>query len=160
MAQTQGKKVDTSHLKLTRPKSKRDEDEFQDDTPREVTAGPVNRIIDLTLNPTRDKMREVTIIDRLQGRLFPIMDTINSLYRDCIEVATYRKSVTLYQKQYRKAMPEQIDVIDELMFRTAQWQKSVQGKNLERAMDLALAETETRTGDEGDAFGGRSGYED
>ena len=44
-------------------------------------------------------------------------------------------------------------LIDEFTYRTAQWQKSVQGKNLERAIDLALAETETKTGLEDDFTG-------
>jgi hypothetical protein len=126
-----------------------------------VSAGSVDKVIDLAFNPTREKIREVTIIDRLQGRLFPIMDTMNSLYRNIIEIATYRQSSNEYQQLYRKEKPEPMDIMDDLMFRTAQWQKSVAGKNLEKATDIALAETETRGDDNmGDPTSTGRGYDD
>ncbi|KKM45876.1 hypothetical protein LCGC14_1560230, partial [marine sediment metagenome] len=37
------------------------------------------------------------------------------------------------------------DVLDEYLYRVAQWQKSVNGKNMEKAVDIALAEIETRS---------------
>jgi hypothetical protein len=153
------RKIDPSSLSLKRTKPDRDEIPTPD--PVSVSAGPVDKVIELAFNPSREKIREVTIIDRLQGRLFPLMDTINSLYRNCIEVAMYRQSKEDYIMMYKKAKPEAMDVMDDFMFRTAQWQKSVAGKNLEKATDIALAETETR-GDDGmsDAAGSGRGYDD
>lgn len=138
--------VDPRNLKRVRPQDDED-DHYEDEAPASVSAGPIDKVIELTFNPTREKIREVTIIDRMQGRLFPIMDIINSMYRNCIEVAAYRQSKTLYKEMYKRPAPKPLDVMEELIYRTAQWQKSVAGKNLERATDIALAETETRTDD-------------
>ncbi len=150
------KKIDPLKLRRT----PRPEDENYDNSePLSVSAGPIDRVIELAFNPTREKIREVTIIDRLQGRLFPIMDAMNTLYRNCIEVATYRQSLDLYKELYHKSKPAQMDIMDEMMFRIAQWQKSVAGKNLERATDIALAETEVKAGEEGEPITGR-GYDE
>ncbi|KKN59671.1 hypothetical protein LCGC14_0539980 [marine sediment metagenome] len=119
-----------------------------------VSAGPVDKVIELAFNPSREKIREVTIIDRMQGRLFPQLDMINKGRMYCMEVATYRQDPEAYQEQFKRPRPVFPDLLDELMFRTAQWQKSVAGKNLERATDIALAETETRAGDDGDMSSG------
>jgi len=125
--------------------------------PTGVSAGPVDRLVELTFNPTREKLREVTVVDRMQGRLFPLLDLVNSASHYVIEIATFRESKETYRKQYRRAKPVPIDMIDELLYRTAQWQKSVAGRNLERATDIALAETESRGGmiDDFDAVGRR-----
>jgi len=128
--------------------------------PVAVSAGPIDRVIELAFNPSRDKIREVTIIDRMQGRLFPIIDASNRLFNHCLEVATFRQSRAEYKLWYNRPKPEPLDIMDELMFRTAQWQKSVAGKNLERATDIALAETETRSPEDEDYGGGRGGFED
>ena len=113
-----------------------------------ISAGPVDKVIELAFNPTRDKIREVTIVDRIQGRLFPQLDMINLGRRYCLEVAYYRQDKELFKKVFEKDCPIQPDLIDEFQYRTAQWQKSIAGKNLERAIDLALAETEAKVGDE------------
>lgn len=163
MTDSTKKKIDTASLDLRRSRPVRP-GEDQEPLPRDevnVSAGPVERVIELAFNPTREKLREMTIIDRMQGRLFPIMDTSDALFRDCIEIATYRQSPTLYKAAFQKERPIPVfDPIEELMYRTAQWQKSVAGKNLERATDIALAETETRGPDDDQQFGGSSGYED
>jgi len=57
-------------------------------------------------------------------------------------------------------MPIPPNLLDELIFRTAQWQKSVAGKNLERATDIALAETEVRGAEEEDVFKVREPFKD
>ncbi len=124
-----------------------DDDQLQDPTPQMVAQGPVDKVIDLAFNPTRDKIREVTVIDRMQGRLFPQLDMINRLRHYCIEVAQYRLDAKAYRKMYKRTRPVQPDALDEYLFRIAQWQKSVAGKNLERATDIALAETEARAGE-------------
>jgi hypothetical protein len=152
-------RVDTSHLNKKRSKPHDEPEELEAEPPR-VSNGPIDKVIDLAFNPSRDKIREVTIIDRLQGRLFPIMDTMNSLYRQCIEVATYRMDKDVYKKLYHQERPKDVDCMDEMMFRVAQWQKSVGGKNLEKATDIALAETETGGNDNDDYGGSGRGYEE
>ena len=138
---------------IDRAKLRRKKDDTPVNTEPEdvrVTSGPVDKAIDLAFNPTRDKLREVTIIDRVQGRLFPLLDTINVLWTDVLEVAEYRLNPDAYRKAHPlKPKPMAPNLIDEFMFRTAQWQKSVQGTNLTKITDIALAETETRANDDG-----------
>ena len=109
-----------------------------------VTAGPIDKVIDLAFNPTRDKIREVTVIDRMQGRLLPQLDMLNHLMSYVLEVAEYREDAERYMEKYDRETPIQPELVKEYMYRLAQWQKSVQGKNLERATDIALAETEAQ----------------
>lgn len=141
-------KIDPAILK--RPQGKRDE---PPPPPPPVSAGPVDKVIELAFNPTRDKIREVTIIDRMQGRLLPQLDLIMITWQHVIEIATYRQDSVKYKTTYKRDAPISPNLIDEYMYRIAQWQKSVAGRNLERATDIALAETETR-GEEGEGSGG------
>ena len=114
-----------------------------------VSAGAVDKVIDLAFNPTRDKIREVTVIDRIQGRLFPQLDMINLGRAYVLEIALYRQDKERYAKEFEKDRPTPPNLLEEFIFRTAQWSKSIAGKNLERAIDIALAETEAKAG-EGD----------
>ena len=151
-------KIDPSKINLRRSRPEREE--LPDLPPPSVSAGPVDKVIELAFNPSREKIREVTIIDRLQGRLFPIMDVMNTLYLDCMEVAMYRQSKDAYEKVFKREKPIQIDIMDEFMYRVAQWQKSVAGKNLEKATDIALAETETRNSEDEELTGGGRGFDE
>lgn len=114
----------------------------------EVSAGPIERVIDYAFNPSREKIREMTIIDRLQARLLPQLDIISLQWAYVIEIATYRKDSNEYERLYEKKEPTSPNLLEEYMYRVAQWQKSREGKNLERAIDLALAETEANAGEE------------
>lgn len=114
----------------------------------------VGKAIDLAFNPTREKIREVTIIDRVQGRLFPLLDVVNSMFQYCLEISEYRQDKTRYKALYKKPIPVPPDFMDEFMYRAAQWQKSVSGRNLEKITDIALAETEMRSGEDDDIGGG------
>ena len=149
MVQHKGIKIDPAKLKRDRKEVPVEEKP----EPPSVSAGAVDRVIDLAFNPTRDKIREVTIIDRIQGRLFPLMDMIIAGRNYCMEVAMFRQDAEEYKKVFKKAEPICPDLLDEFLFRTAQWQKSVQGKSLERAIDIALAEAEVKV-DEGEIPGG------
>lgn len=153
--------LDPDKLKRSKPKK---EEETPPEKEEKVSAGKVDKLVDFIFNPSREKMREVTIIDRMQGRLFPLLDMVNAGRKYCMEIALFRQNSTEYKRLallYGKpAQPTPPDLLDEFLFRTAQWQKSVAGKNLERGMDMVLAEIETRVeGDDG--FGGKSGmYEE
>ncbi len=122
--------------------------------PASVSAGPVDRVIELAFNPTRDKIREVTIIDRIQGRLFPQLDMVNYMRHYCLEISMYREDSIAYKEHFSREKPVPPEPLDELLFRIAQWQKSVAGKNLERATDIALAETEAKGMEEEGGTGG------
>lgn len=139
-------KLDPASLRRNRPVRVEEEDEHQAPVP--VSAGAVDKVVDLMFNPTRDSIRAVTIIDKMQGRLFPQLDMLNELMHYCIEVATFRQNSDLYKRLYKKPRPIPPDVVDNLLFRTAQWSKSIGGRNLERGTDIALAETEAHAGED------------
>ena len=145
-------------MKLKRRKPLAGDESEEESEP--VSAGPVDKVIELAFNPTREKIREVTIIDRLQGRLFPQLDMINYMRKYCLEIAHYRQSPEAYKVLFSKEKPVPPEPLDELLFRTAQWQKSVAGKNLERATDIALAETESRIGEDEEQYGGKDAFKD
>lgn len=147
-------------------KLKRSDRGVHEETPKlkveSVSAGPIDKVIELAFNPSREKLKEVTIIDRMQGRTFPLIDTMGSLFLDCVKIAFYRQSPTDYVKVFvnEEHPPLVFDIMGEYLYKAAQWQKSIAGKNLERATDIALAETEKDTGDE-DRYGSLGkGYED
>jgi hypothetical protein len=150
--------VDPALLKRTRPVHSDDDDPTELPPPR-VNAGAVDRVIDLTFNPTRDKIREVTVIDRMQGRWFPQLDMINTMRKYCMEIAQYRQNKDDYKKIFHKVKPVSPDALEEYLYRTAQWQKSVAGKNLDRALDIALAESE-RGNEEEDGMGGMDAWKE
>ena len=116
-----------------------------------VSAGAIDKVIDYAFNPTREKIREMTIIDRLQARLLPQLDLISLQWQYSIEIALYRQDSNEYEKVYKRKQPIPPNLLEEYMYRVAQWQKSREGKNLDRAIDLALAETEAKAGE--DDFG-------
>lgn len=127
--------------KLTRTGKKEAVAETTEEKDKPVSS-PVGMAIDLAFNPTRDKIREVTVIDRMQGRLFPQLDMINYMRGYVLEIAYYREDAENYKRLYNREMPKPPEPLDEFMFRTAQWQKSVEGTNLNKITDIALAETE------------------
>tara|TARA_Y100000310_G_C20410157_1_gene681562 strand:+ start:222 stop:674 length:453 start_codon:yes stop_codon:yes gene_type:complete len=124
--------------------------------PEGVAAGAVEKALDLAFNPNRDKIREVTIIDRIQGRLLPMLDMINEGRKFILEIAEFRENPMLYAENHEdRERPIPPDMTDEFVHRLAQWQKSVQGVNLGRITDIALAETEARAGEDEGLSGGR-----
>ena len=147
----------TSVLKRIKEQIKVVEDEVKSIP---ISAGPVEKAIELQFNPTRDAIRGVTIIDRVQGRLLPEMDMINTARRFCIEIATYRQSPQDYALIYGKPFPVQPDLMDELMYRIAQWQKSVGGKSLSNLNSIVQVEKENQVEDEALSSGKRDPYMD
>ncbi len=143
-------KIDTTKLRRSRIEP---EDNTEPEKAVPVSAGAVEKALDLAFNPSREKLREVTIIDRVQGRLFPLLDIINVGRQYCLEVAVYRQDADEYKRVFKRRSPIIPNLLDEFMYRTAQWQKSVQGTNLTKITDIALAETESRAGEEGEPSG-------
>lgn len=133
-------RIDSSKLQRKKPPVE------AEDTKGEVkvSQGAIDRIVDLVGNPSRDKIREVTSITAMQGKLLPQLDIYDLMWQHYIEVAMYRYDPELYKATYERDMPIFPNIVEEFMYRTAQWQKSVQAMNLKSMMDLALAETEAR----------------
>jgi hypothetical protein len=152
--------LDKNKLRRTLQTRKDGENAKVPKTPASVSAGPIEKVIELAFNPSRDKLREVTIIDRMQGRTFPLIDTMGALFMDCVKIAAYRQAPEEYEAVFEEEHPPVVfDIMGEYLVRTAQWQKSIAGKNLERATDIALAETEKGPEDE-DQYPTSRGYED
>src|SRR3972149_5906509 len=126
--------------------------------PPPLTSGAIDKIVDLALNPSRETIRGFTNIDRIQGKLLPQLDVIDLVWQYIVEIAAYRQDAVEYERVYKYKRPVVPNLIDEFTYRTAQWQKSVQGKSLQSAVDLALAETETRNGDERDILDGHGNF--
>jgi len=139
-------KINAEKLKRNKPVEEKGEEGEQE---VKVSAGAIDKVIDYAFNPTREKIREMTIIDRLQARLLPQLDLISLQWQYSIEIAFYRYDSNEYEKLYKKKAPIPPDLLEVYMYRVAQWQKSREGKNLDRAIDLALAEVETRAEEEG-----------
>jgi hypothetical protein len=116
--------------------------------PPPVSLGTVEKGMDLAFNPTRDKLREVTIVDRMQGKYFPLMDMIITGRNHILEIAIYREDPVEYERLFEQKRPVTPDLLDEYLHRTAQWQKSVSGTNLTKITDIALAEVEGRAGED------------
>ncbi len=121
--------------------------------PEPVSAGPIDRVVDLAFNPTREKIKEMTVISVEQGRLLPQLDIIDLMWQHVIEVATFRQDQDAYARVYGRPRPVPPNLIEEFTYSTAQWQKSIGGTNLESATNIALAEIETRGDAEGDGLG-------
>lgn len=117
-----------------------------------MALSPVGKIADMTLNPSREKIREVTVVDIIQGHLFPILDTLNTEWDYVFRVAMYRQNESAYAAMFPdEPVPVSPDTIDNFTFRTAQWQKSIRGRGLEFSVDLAKSQQESEG--EGDGSG-------
>lgn len=145
-----------SKIDVTRLRRKKDsaEDIVPREEPVSVSAGAVEKALDLAFNPTREKLPEVTIIDKFQGRLFPLITLINIIWGDVLQIALYRQDKEEYKRIFKKPRPVSGNWLDELLHSTAQWQKSIGGANLTKITDIALAETETRAGEDEGGIGG------
>ena len=128
--------------------------------PLPVSAGPVEKALELAFNATWEKLREVTIINRLQGVLFPQLDMINTLRGYILEIAHYRQNSTAYVEMFDKPCPVSPNALDELLFRTAQWQKSIEGRNLGKLTEIAMAEMESHSESEEDIVGNKDPFKD
>lgn len=134
------------------------DDGDQPQEPPSVSAGVIERITDYAFNPTREKIREMTTVNRLQAILLPQLDLIGLSWRELIEVAIFRQDSVEYQRVFKRKLPEQVDPIDEYIYRFAQWSKSRDGMNLKSAVDLSLAEIEGKINGEEEGIGGTDAW--
>jgi len=139
--------------KLRRGKPKEGEEE-EGQKPIDVTAGAIDKVVDYAFNPSREKIREMTDINPMQARLLPQLDINDTMWQYVIETSVYRLDTVMYKTVFKRKRPIPPPIIEEFIYRTAQWQKSVHGTNLKAAIDLALAEKEAQAAEEGDILGG------
>ena len=82
------------------------------------------------------------------------------MWDNCIEVAAFRQNSDLYETTYKRKCPEYPNLIEEYKHQTALCQKSVRGENLKSSIELAMAETEAKAGEEDMLGGGRDYWKD
>jgi len=147
-------KIDLAKLRRDKPPK---DDSPPEEKPANVSAGPLERVTEYVFNPSKEKIREVTVVDRMQGRLLPQLDVIDAVWQYVVEVALFRQDANEYEKIFKKKRPIPPNLIQDFIYRTAQWQKSIEGLNLKSGVDLALAEMESRSDNvelqSGDGFG-------
>ena len=145
--------IDKEKIRRSKVNNGKEDDEEQKE-PMPVVAGAIEKIADYLLNPSREKIREVTSISQIQAKLLPQLDLIESIWQYVIEIATYRQNTANYKQAFKRPYPISPSTIDDFIYRTAQWQKSVNAMNLKSGLDLALAEVQARMGEEGDRLDG------
>jgi len=133
-------KLDTDKLKRSIPPKK----EKPVKEPVVVTQGAIGMVTDFMFNPTRDSIRSATVIDRMQGRFFPQLDMINLMFGYYLEMACYRENPDYYAEAFEKEYPEHPNPMEELMYRTAQWQRSVGGKTMNEGLEIVKVEKEAQ----------------
>lgn len=147
-------KLQSLNLRRVEPDKKPRMGIKKDEENPEITRGTIDRILDVAFNASKDKMREVTVVDRMQGRLLPLLDVINVSWNYILEVSAYRFDKEAFAEIFEADRPAEPNLIEEYIYRICQWQKSVAGLNLNKAIDLALAEMETKADDQEAISGG------
>ncbi len=159
-------RIDMDDVRRKAAERRAAKEQAAEDAPRDesvkVSAGPVDKIVDMVFNPSQEKMLEFTVLDRNQTRLIPQLGIIDEMWEYCIEVATCRYDHAAYMKAYRPTgdAPVPKNLMQKFVFMLAQCQKSLNGQNLKSAIDLALADVETRSNQEGGGNLDGSGFKD
>ena len=115
------KRIDPSRLKRSRDEPV---DEEPKPAPLRVSSAAIDKALDLAFAPSREMLPSVTVIDKFQGRLFPLIDLINLVWDDVLQVASYRQDKDEYKRVFKRARPVSENWLGELLHRTALWQKS------------------------------------
>lgn len=126
--------------------------------PTAVSLGPVDKIVDVLINPTPDKILEFTDFDRNQVSLIPQVLVVDDMWNYIEQVLQYRSDKDYYEERYEKKMPETPATARKFVLLVAQCRRSLGGKTQKALEDLALADLETKARDEGFGFG--DGFED
>jgi len=137
-------KIDISKLKRTSPPPVEPKKE---DIPPPVSS-PAGKALDLGYNPTRDKEREVTVVDRYQVRLLPLIDVTNTGLQYVLEIAYYRQDADVYEELYGRVMPVPPNLMEEYIHRMVQWNKSRDGAAFNKLNELIQIEMETKAMDD------------
>ena len=68
-------------------------------------------------------------------------------------MAYYRQDKDEYKRIFKQPRPKSVNWLRSLLLSTARWQKSIGGTNLTKITDIALAETESRAGEDEGGIG-------
>ena len=121
--------------------------------PSPVSAGPVDRLVDVMVNPVADKLLEFTDLDHNQVTLIPQLAIIDKVWEYCYEIAVFRQDSVVYKQRYKQEHPVLSNLMRDFVFKLAQCRRSLGGKTLKSLVDLVLADLETRNNEEGASIG-------
>lgn len=138
------KDIDPQLLRRSRPQEE-EADEHEED--EKLTKGTVTKIVDIVLSPSDRTIRSFTNIDPVLAKLLPVLDIIDEAWDNCIAIAAYRYDSSKHKR------PEEPKLIKTFTTSLAMWRRSINGKAFNSSMNLALAETETRAGEDDQTYG-------
>jgi hypothetical protein len=147
-----------SVLEQRRRMRQQDEVEDKPAPPPQVSLGPAGAIVDALINTSPEKMLELTDFDRNQVSLVPQVVVIDDMWEYLEKLMLYRSDRDQYHKIHKNKYPEVVATSRKLVQVLAQTRRSLGGKMKKALEDMALAELETKSMDDG--VGGGHDFED
>jgi len=134
-------------------KRKADEADKEANKELSVSAGPVDKIVDVLINPAPHMILGFTDFDRNQVALIPQLGIIDDVWEHCIEIVAHNENPTQYEEKYKKVYPVLENPIKRFVYLLAQCRRSLGGKTQKALEDLALADLESRNIEGKESFG-------
>jgi len=128
--------------------------------PPPVSLGPAGAIVDALINTAPEKLLELTDFDRNQVSLVPQVVVIDDMWDYIEQVLSYRTDSGHYNKTFKRKFPEIPDTSGKFVHVLAQCRRSLGGKMKKALEDMALAELETKSMDDGMRGIGGHDFED
>jgi len=128
--------------------------------PPPVSLGPAGAIVDALINTAPEKLLELTDFDRNQVSLVPQVVVIDDMWDYIEQVLSYRTDSGHYNKVFKHRFPEIPDTSGKFVHVLAQCRRSLGGKMKKALEDMALAELETKSMDDGTGGVGGHDFED
>ncbi len=148
-----------SALELRR-KSQQPDDAGEGPTiPPPVSLGPSGAIVDALLNTAPEHMLELTDFNRNQVTLIPQVVVTDDMWDYVEQLLSYRNDKDYFLKTFKRKYPEIPNLSRRFVYVLAQTSRSRDGKLKKALEDMALAELETKSMEEGAGLGGRD-FED
>jgi len=146
-----------SALEQRRKNRQQDDDVDAAPLPPPVSLGPAGAIVDALINTAPEKLLELTDFDRNQVSLVPQVVVIDDMWDYIEQVLSYRTDSGHYNKVSKRKFPEIPDTSGKFVHVLAQCRRSLGGKMKKALEDMALAELETKSMDDG--MGGIGGHD-
>jgi len=144
-------------LEQRRKSKQQQEEEDPAPPPPQVSLGPAGAIVDALINTAPEKLLELTDFDRTQVALVPQVVVIDDMWDYIEQVVAYRMDKDHYQKAFKRKFPDIPDTSGRFVHVLAQCRRSLGGKMKKALEDMALAELETKSMDDG--MGGAGGHD-
>jgi hypothetical protein len=124
------------------------EESKKKEEPTPVSAGPVDKIAEVLINPSDEKMLEFTDLDRNQVTLIPQLGIIDDMWQYLYEIVEHRQDPEIYAVKYERPIPELANPMKRFVYLIAQCRRSLGGKTQRALVDLALADIDARNREE------------